>query len=120
MNRLELINYITEQYSIEEEHPWSKYPKYSVFRHQNNKKWFAVIMNISKRKLGLSSNDTNDTTDILNVKCDPFMVGSLRKEKGFYPAYHMNKSNWISIDICESLDDDKIKLLLDISFELTK
>ena len=57
--------------------------------------------------------------DILNVKCDPIMIGSLITENGFYPAYHMNKSNWITVALDGSADDEKIKFLLDMSFDLT-
>ena len=45
------------------------------------------------------------------------MVGSLLRENGFYPAYHMTKSSWISVVLDGSADDEKIKMLLDISFE---
>ncbi len=116
MNRNQLLQYISDRYSVDEEHPWEKYPEFSVFRHRNNKKWFALIMDIPKSRLGLKE---NEMIDILNVKCDPIVIGSLRQEKGFYPAYHMNKTNWITIALDGSADDEKIKWLLDMSFELT-
>lgn len=116
MNRIELEEYITKTYNADAEHPWIKYPDYAVFRHSNNKKWFAVILKVSADKLGLSSKETKD---ILNVKCDPILVGSLLNERGFYPAYHMNKLNWITISLCGEADEEKIKWLLDMSFDLT-
>ena len=116
MNREQLLQFITEQYSIDEEHPWGKYPEHTVFRHHNNKKWFALIMSIPKSRLGLTG---IDMIDILNVKCDPVLIGSLRQERGFYPAYHMNKTNWITIALDGSVRDDKIKWLIDMSFDLT-
>ncbi len=116
MKRKQLLQYISDRYSVDEEHPWEKYPNHTVFRHQNNKKWFALIMDIPKSRLGLKE---NEMIDILNVKCDPIVIGSLRQEKGFYPAYHMNKTNWITIALDGSADDEKIKWLLDMSFELT-
>lgn len=116
MNRIELEEYITETYNTDAEYPWIKYPDYTVFRHSNNKKWFAVILKVSADKLGLSSKETKD---ILNVKCDPILVGSLLNESGFYPAYHMNKLNWITISLDGEADDEKIKWLLDMSFDLT-
>ncbi len=116
MNKEQLLQFISERYSVDEEHPWEKYPEYSVFRHRNNKKWFALIMSIPKSRLGLKE---NEMIGILNVKCDPIVIGSLRQEKGFYPAYHMNKTNWITIALDGSADDEKIKWLLDMSFELT-
>ena len=116
MNRTELTEYIADIYGAEAEYPWIKYSDYAVFRHANNKKWFAVIMDIPKSKLGLPD---DEMICIMNLKCDPLLIGSLRNEKGFFPAYHMNKTNWISVALDGSVDSDKIKWLLDLSFELT-
>lgn len=116
MDRAALIAFITEQYSSHEENPWKKYPNYAVFRHEDNQKWFALMMNISKSKLGLSS---NAMIDVLNVKCDPMLISALRNEKGVYPAYHMNKENWLTLALDGSIKDDQLKWLLDQSFELT-
>lgn len=116
MNRKELIEYITETYDSNAEFPWVRYPDYIVFRHSSNQKWFALVMTVVKEKLGVSG---SGTLDILNVKCDPIMITSLRQELGFYPAYHMSKANWISIVLDGSVSDDIIKLQLDISFDLT-
>ena len=116
MNKNKLEEYITLTYGTNAEHPWGKYPSYSVFRHQNNNKWFALIMSVAKEKLGICD---NGVIDILNVKCDPIMIGSLITENGFYPAYHMNKSNWITVALDGSADNEKIKFLLDMSFDLT-
>lgn len=116
MNRLQLISYITETYNSDGEHPWLKYPNFIVFRHKENKKWFAVIMDIPKNKLGLSG---SDLLDVLNVKCDPLLVSTLKAEKGFYPAYHMNKDSWITLSLDGSVDDERVKWLLDLSYEAT-
>lgn len=116
MNREELEKYIAEIYDADAEFPWVKYPNYIVFRHSSNQKWFALIMNVPKEKLGLSE---NGVLDILNVKCDPIMIGLFRAEPGIYPAYHMNKASWISVALDGSVNDEKIKILLDMSFELT-
>lgn len=87
-----------------------------VFRHAGNKKWFALIMSVPKEKLGLQG---TELLDVVNVKCDSVMIGSLRMERGFFPAYHMNKGNWITIALDHSVDGEKIRLLLDMSYELT-
>lgn len=116
MNRKQLIQFIKEQYGLDEEYPWAKSPNYAVFRHHNNKKWFALIMDIPKHSLGLAE---HENIDILNIKSDPLLISSLRQEKGFYPAYHMNKVNWITIALDGSVNDEKIKGLLAMSYELT-
>ena len=53
MNRQEVIDYIQNEFGVEEEHLWMTFPDYIVFRNQKNKKWFAIIMDIEKSKLGL-------------------------------------------------------------------
>lgn len=44
----------------------------------------------------------------------------MRQEKGFLPAYHINKEKWISILLDGSADAELLKDLLDMSFQLTK
>lgn len=113
MKRTDLEDLIYDTYSAEAEHPWMKYPNYEVFRHSSNQKWFALLMDVPKNKLGLMG---EETLDVLNLKCDPVLTGSLRNEAGFFPAYHMNKSNWITVALDGSVADDKIKMLLDMSY----
>ena len=114
MMRKELESYIVDKYSIEPEYPWAKMPTFAVFRHSNNKKWFAVIMTITKDKLGF---DSTENIDIVNLKCDPLM--NVTTEKGVFPAYHMSKTHWISVALDGSVEKEKLEWLLDLSFDLT-
>ena len=57
--------------------------------------------------------------DILNVKSDPLLIGSLRGQEGYFPAYHMNKEKWLSIQLGKPELDDAMKNLLSLSHELT-
>ena len=116
MNRNELEAFIIETYNADVDYPWLKYPNYEVFRHSNNKKWFALIMDIPKNKLGLQG---AELLDVVNFKCGPLLVGSLRGESGFFPAYHMSKDNWITVALDGSVSGDKIKMLLDMSYHAT-
>lgn len=116
LNRESLDKYILETYGVTAEYPWLQYPSFAVYRHSNNKKWFAVVMNLQKSKFGLSD---ESTVDVVNLKCDPIMTGSLHKEEGIYPAYHMNKSYWVSVFLDGRVDDEKLKWLLDVSYDLT-
>ena len=83
MNRQNLIEYIENTYNCKQDHPWAKYPDYEVFRHPNNKKWFALIMNIPQSRLGLEG---EETVDVVNLKCDPLLISALIHENGFFPA----------------------------------
>ena len=60
-----------------------------------------------------------DMMYVVNWKCDPILIGSLRKENGFFPAYHMNKASWITVALDGSVPDEQIKMLLDMSYNAT-
>jgi predicted DNA-binding protein (MmcQ/YjbR family) len=116
MRRNELEAFIMETYNAEADYPWRKSPNHAVFRHCSNRKWFALIMDVTKNKLGLQG---EGLLDVVNLKCDPILIGSLREEPGFLPAYHMSKDNWITVALDGSASDDKIKMLLDMSYQAT-
>ena len=117
MNREDLKKIILDKYGGDSDFPWMKYPNYEVFRHRKNRKWFALIMEIPRKSIGL---DGAETIEVVNFKCDPIMTGSFLQEPGIFPAYHMNKANWLTVALDGSASDDTIQLLLDISYELTK
>lgn len=117
MDRKTIFDYAHKVYKSTPEYLWTKYPNYAVLRHGHNNKWYAIIMNVSKDKLGL---DGTEQVDIMNVKCESEMIGSLRMTKGIFAGYHMNKGNWISVLLDGSVDESMIYNLLDMSFGLTK
>ena len=117
MNREELEAYILNYYSTLPDYPWADTPRATVFRHANNRKWFALVMEVPRDKLGLAG---TEKLDIVNFKCDPILISSLRGETGIFPAYHMNKASWITASLDGSVPAETIELLLDVSYELTK
>ena len=117
MNREELEAYILNHYSTEPDYPWADTPRATVFRHAGNRKWFALVMEVPRDKLGLPG---TEKLDIVNFKCDPILISSLRGETGIFPAYHMNKASWITASLDGSVSAETIELLLDVSYELTK
>lgn len=117
MNAQRCQTYIEETYNLEGENLFAKYPSFRVFRHGSNRKWFAVIMEIPKEKLGLTG---GGDIQVVNVKCDTRLIGSFRQEQGIYPGYHMNKANWITVILDGTVPDDKLKFLIDMSYDLTK
>ena len=116
MERREIEQYIFDTYSVEPDYPWMDTPESAVFRHAGNRKWFALVTAVSKSKLGLQE---QAPLDIVNLKCDPLLIGSLRMERGFFPAYHMNKDKWITAALDGSAPDDTIKMLLEMSYQAT-
>lgn len=114
MDRIALEQYIANEYGTDGEHLWARNPNFTVYRHNGSKKWFALVMDIPRNRIGL---DGDELIDVLNVRCNPLFLGSLMQDGGFYPAYHMNKNSWISAALDNTADDEKIKWLLDASFE---
>ena len=117
MNRNEFINYVQTAYGVKGDNPWQKDPESTVFRHIGNRKWFALVMRVKRSSLGLNG---EELIDIVNFKCDKVMVGSALGNNGFYPAYHMNKENWITVALDERVPDEKLRMLVDMSYELTR
>lgn len=114
MNRQQIFEYVKQRYQTEPDYPWAD--TNAVLRHKENRKWYAVLLMVRQDKLGLSG---EEEIDVVNVKCDPMLIGSLRMRPGYHPAYHMNKEQWISIRLDGSVDREEIKRLIDLSFELT-
>ena len=117
MNRQELAAYLTDSYSTDGEPLFAKYPSFLVFRHNGNRKWFAVIMDIPRKNLGLPG---GDEICVVNLKCDTRLIGSFREEPGIFPGWHMNKAHWLSVALETCVEDEKIRFLVDMSYELTK
>ena len=114
MTRQELFTWVRQQYGTEPEYPW--HDRNAVLRHNDNNKWYGVVLEVSADKLGLPE---AGIIDVLNVKSDPLLIGSLRGQDGYYPAYHMNKEKWLSIQLGKPELDDAIKDLLSLSYALT-
>ena len=91
---------------------WESTPDAGVFKNKNTKKWYALIMNISKDKIGKG----NDKVDIINIKLDPHKILKLIDNKSFFPAYHMNKKYWITICLDDSVKDSIIIDLIKESY----
>lgn len=89
----------------------------AVFRKGAKKKWYAVIMTISKRKLGLHS---DEKVEVLNVKLNPNEIALIVDAVAYFPAYHMNKKHWCTIVLDSSLDIDEIIYRISQSYELVK
>ncbi len=107
-----IIAYVKKKYGASPENLWMRYPNYAVFRHEDNGKWFALMMDVEKNKLGLPG---NDAADILNVKLsDPLLSDLLVRQPGYMRGYHIARGNWISIlmdgtvplkDVCRWVDE---------------
>ena len=110
-----LANEIYKKYGDKAVFPWDDFSG-GVFKNPKNGKWYAIVMNINVQKV--DKNLTGEV-EVINIKLDPNKIKELYKEKGFYPAYHMNKKNWISILLNDIVPDDFLFELLDKSHTFT-
>ena len=116
MIREEYFKIVFERLKTEPDYPFSGFPDYAVLRHGDSRKWFALMMEVPRDKLGLAG---TKKLDIVNLKCDPILISSLRGETGIFPAYHMNKEKWITIFLDGTVPKNEICDLLDLSYDLT-
>lgn len=116
MTREEFLDFVAEKYSCVPDYPWEKDQDSAVFRHRISKKWFALLMCISADKIGKES---KKATWVVNVKADRWNISDLIMEDGIYPAYHMNKSHWVTVALQE-VGTNVIDKLLEESYRLTR
>lgn len=112
--RERIIEHIRDRYAAEPEHLWARYPNYAVFRQPTSRKWFAIIMDVARKSIDLEG---EGTADVMDVKCGQALVGSLLAQEGFRPAYHMSKSSWISVLLDETVPDEQIFPLIELSYD---
>lgn len=115
VNRDAVFQYARDRFASEPEYLWLSSPDSAVLRRADNAKWYAITMNVPRTRLGLPG---DGAADILNVKCDPILIGSLREMPGFLPAWHMNKHSWISILLDGTASMEQIVQLLEMSYDL--
>ena len=111
-----ISNAIISEYSDKPEFMWDKFPDYGVFKNADNNKWYGLVGDIKYSKLGI---DNNGSVEIINLKIDKDKIKNLIKRDGFYPAWHMNKTSWITITLDETLSDDVIMDLVNESYSYT-
>ena len=116
MTKQEFLSYCSGTYSTTPDYPFEEDFETAVLRHADNRKWYALVMRVSRRKFGL---DSDKVVEVVNLKQPVDMYGSFGVADGVYPAYHMNKLHWISV-LLPDAPDDVVKFLVNVSFEATK
>lgn len=116
MQKCTLFEKLREEYGIDPEYPFEGDDTTAVFRRRENGKWFVLSMCVPASRLGLQG---DAPIEILNLKCEPILTGSLTDGCHIFPAYHMNKTHWISVRIDNGLQEDKLFFLIDMSYRLT-
>ncbi len=116
--REDIFAFVKETYDVEPDYPFSKdYESTAVFRHRDTAKWFGLCMPVRADKLGL---DGDEDVWVVTVKSDPLLIDGIVERPGFHRAYHMNKRQWLSIELGDKVPQSEIFDLINLSYELTK
>lgn len=116
MTKQEFFEYCFTAYGTSPDYPFEGDFETAVLRHEDNRKWYALVMRVSRRRFGL---DSDEVIDAVNMKVPVAMSGSFIAADGIYPAYHMNKQHWISV-LLPDAPDDAVQFLASVSFEATR
>lgn len=114
--RADIFAHVEQTYGVLPDYPWARTPNNAILRHPNGNKWFAAVLDVPANRLGLPS---SEVVDVLNLKCDPILMGSLLHQDGIYPGYHMNRDHWISVLLSADVAPETVQDLIALSYELT-
>lgn len=100
-------------YGEKPDFPFKKSPEAAVYRYPGNRKWYGLVMEIQRGTL--FQRDDPTIVEVLNVKVDPDKRNQYLDIDGIYPAYHMNRQNWLSIVLDDTVEDDIVMKMVDES-----
>ena len=113
----EVIEYIRKTYGDELEFLWEKFPKNAIWRRKDNKKWYAALLVVPKRKLKI---DKDEEVEIIDLRAEESSIDELVDNQTICKGYHMNKKHWITICLDHTLPSEKIFEFVDESYALAK
>ena len=116
MTKQSFLEYCSSTYGTSPDYPFDEDFETAVLRHADNRKWYAIVMRVSRHKFGFES---EEVIDVVTLKLPTEMFGSFGAADGVYPAYHMNKLHWISV-LLPDAPEDVVSFLTNSSFEATK
>ena len=109
------IAWIKTQFGAEPDYPWPDDAPYSFVFRCPNEKWFALVMRIKYRQLGLTG---DEEVWVVNMKASQNEIPNLIDKKSIFPAWHMNKKHWITVLLTAATDFEKLCELTQKSYEL--
>lgn len=111
----EVIAYVRETYGDELEFLWKKFPDNAIWRRKDTQKWYGAILTVSRRKLGLSS---DEVSEIIDLRIEPEQMDSTIDNKRYFSGWHMNKRNWYTMILDGSIPTEEICRRIDKSYKL--
>ena len=112
-----IITYVREKYGDELEYLWERFPDNAVWRREDSEKWYGALLTVSRRKLGV---DSDETVEIIDLRSAPEVLDSLIDNEHYFPGWHMNKKHWYTIILDESVPLEEICRRIDESYLLAK
>ena len=109
------IAWIKSKFGAEPDYPWPDDAPYSFVFRCPNEKWFALVMKIKYKQLGLTG---NEEVWVVNMKAEQDAIPTLIDRKSIFPAWHMNKKHWITVLLTAATDFEKLCELTQKSWEL--
>ena len=114
---LHLLDFVKTNYGTNPEFLWARTPDFAVLRNMSSRKWYGIIMVIPAGKLGIDSDKLIEVVNVRFNKGEALEIAG--NVAGIYPAWHMNKQNWITIILDNTLSDEQLFGLIDQSFVLS-
>ncbi len=117
MQTLQLTEYAAKAYGDRPEFLWKDTPDNAILRRKDSGKWYCAILTVSKRKLGI---DSDEIVEVVNLHALPEAVERLLCLPAFYPGWHMNKRTWYTVILDGSLPNEELFKLVNESYRLAK
>lgn len=114
---VKLIDYVRKKYGDDPEYLWEKFPANAVWRRKDNQKWYGALLTVSKRKLGIES---DETAEIIDLRSEPAALEKLIDGERYFPGWHMNKKHWYTVVLNGSVPMEEICHRIDKSYLLAK
>lgn len=111
------IEYVRKKYGDEPEFLWTKSPNNAVLRKKDSRKWYAAILTVSGRKIGLN---TDKIVEIIDLRMKADDRDNILSREHYYPGWHMNKKSWYTLVLDDCVADEEIKLRIIESYELAR
>ena len=109
--------YMRGKYGSELEFLWEDTPDCAICRRSDSKKWYAVFMVVKRGKLKGCAGDPEAEVEIINLRLPPEELPERVDGENFFPAYHMNKKDWVSVR-ADGVPERLLFRMIDVSYAL--
>lgn len=111
----EIIRYVRTQFGDELEFLWKNFPDNAILRRKDTQKWYALVLTLSKSKLGLKS---DEIVEIIVLRLNPEQMAQTVDYQKYFPGWHMNKKSWYTMILDGSVPTEEIYRRIEESYLL--